>query len=134
MRAYYFGCYDQPGHVFWEPEMRTPERSHRVEDAVPWSMGEIDGGLAPRPTHPTREPTRRDPECAQGVAALHHRWGWSALALWDRTGDSRPGSHSTFLLERGDATFEEMVAMAREHFPEIVERWPFAIVPCRRNR
>ncbi len=130
-RAYYFGCWDprHAGHGFHIPGGASARSAY---DAVPWSVVEVDGALAPRVTA-SGEATRRDPECSQGVARLHHRDGWTALSFWDRTGDSRPGSHSTFLLERDDASFDEMVAMARERFPQIMGRLPFVVVSCRRN-
>jgi hypothetical protein len=129
-RVFYFGCYGDPGHGFWEPGMH---RAYRAEHWVPWGM-KVDGGLAPRVTEPGREPSRRDQECAQGVAALHHKDGWTALSFWDRTGDSRGNSSSTFLVERDSATFDEMLTMAGERFPQIIDRLTFQIVPCRRNR
>lgn len=121
----YFGCWEPRhlGHGFYTPGGRSARQDGR---ATPWGMA-VDGGLAPRAPRPNRKPSPRDPECPQGAAALHHRDGWTALSFWDRTGDSRGNSSSTFLLERPDATFEEMVAMARENFPEIVGRLPFEI-------
>lgn len=46
----------------------------------------------------------------QGHAALHHKDGWTALCINDRSVDSRPGSHSAFLTE-GTLTFDAMLAL-----------------------
>lgn len=78
----------------------------------------IDGKLQPR---------IEGKEAPQGVAALHKRLSrfdgatWTALSFWDRTGDKRPSSNSNFVA-RGDFTADEMIALAREHFPEVMAR------------
>lgn len=122
-RVYYFGCYGAPGHMFWAPGMRRPPRGERPETIVPWGYG-VDGGLAPR-----KSEGRHAAEHAQGVAALHHKDGWTALSFWDRTGDSRGNSSSTFLAEREDATYDDMVTLACEAFPQVIARLTFPVVP-----
>jgi hypothetical protein len=52
----------------------------------------------------------------QSHADLVHARGWTVLAMWDRSGDRRPNSNSAFIA-RGELTFDEMTAMAAEHFP-----------------
>lgn len=54
-----------------------------------------------------------------GIAKIHHKNGWTAIALWDRSVDTRGGCNSTYFA-KGDFSFEEMVKMAKERFSE---RW-----------
>lgn len=126
MRALYFGCprgvygYREAGHRFVAPG-GAAVRSVDGERAQPWGM--LDGKLAPREWD-----SHRAPEMPQGVAALHHKDGWTALSFWDRTGDSRPASNSTFLIE-GTLDFDEALAEARERFSLLFERFDFEIRP-----
>ncbi len=123
MSAFYFGCargvwgHREAGHYFYAPGGRSAREAEAVN---PW--GHVDGKLAPREYE-----GRSAPECPQGVAALHHKDGWTALAFWDRTGDSRGNSNSTFLFD-ATLTFEEALAAARENFPALFERFTFDIV------
>ena len=101
---YYFGCWDGPGHFLWSTDGRTFRRN----EPLPPSLRRLDGTLCGDPAladHGGRrsgEPLywpateRRQP---QGVARLHHVDGWTVLAWWDRSGDSRGGSNSAFVAE-----------------------------------
>ncbi len=125
MKALYFGCprgvwgYSEAGHRFCWPGgsgvlMREGEKN-------PWAL-KVDGGLAPR-----KWDSCRAPECPQGVAALHHKDGWTALSFWDRTGDSRGNSSSTFLFD-AVLDFDSAVTAACDHFPELFNRFDFEVV------
>lgn len=120
-RAYYFGCLcgvngeTQAGHYLHDDHLRTV--SWRERDAQPW--GYIDAQLAPK--------LGRHEEAPQGHAALHHKDGWTALAFWDRSGDSRDNSNSAFLFDHV-LTFDAALAAAREAFPALFERFPFDVV------
>lgn len=46
---------------------------------------------------------------------------WTVLSMWDRSGDSRGNSNSSFLTV-GVFTAEEMWALAERDFPTIVKR------------
>jgi hypothetical protein len=87
-------------------------RAREAEGIVPWGLG-VER-LPPSKSGP------------QGVAALHHRDGWTALAVVDRTGDSRDGSHATFCFP-ATLTLDEAVAQARHWFPSLFERFDFEI-------
>jgi hypothetical protein len=52
---------------------------------------------------------------------VHHKNGWTALAMPDRTGDGRGNSHSVFLFEE-IIGFSASVARARELFGPVVKR------------
>lgn len=66
----------------------------------------------------------------EGVAKVHHLGGWTALAFWDRSVDSRPGSNSVFIF-RGELTFDAAVARAKEKFPTVWGRLQFEVKEAR---
>lgn len=125
LRAIYFGCsrgvwgHREAGHCFHGPDGRSLS-TRDTERAQPFGMP--DGKYAPR------LPGYRDREAPQGQAALHHKDGWTLLAFWDRTGDSRGNSNSNFIFD-AELAFDEAVAAAREHFGELFERFNFDVAP-----
>lgn len=144
MTSLYFGCARgidgrrEVGHHWYEPN-REPTRwtlwsvSGRVAEPLnPWGI--IDGKLAPRlvrgqlaiGAHP-----RRGEEAAQGVALLHYKDGWTALAFWDRSGDRRGNSSSTFLFDE-ELGFAAALARAKAEFPTLFERYPFEVTEAPR--
>lgn len=115
--ALYFGCargvWDRDvGHFWYGQNGRRLGLSSPA--GVPWQK--VDGALAPR------EPNYPRGEKPEGVAALHHKDGWTALAFWDRTGDSRGNSSSTFFFE-GEMSFDVALVVAREKFPALFARF-----------
>lgn len=107
----YFGCgLGKCGHFHWDSHM------FRIGwDTLPaWMVYELDGTFYPR-----FKP--------KGTAALVKFNGWTIVAFEDRTQDERPGSNSAFLLE-GDHEFDAMVAMAKEKFPRVLERFGAELV------
>jgi hypothetical protein len=123
MRMYYFGCHREPGHYFFAPGMvkdheaggPMPFSTQEGEPIVPWGY-HIDQALCPF-----------GPQ-TEGLAKLNYKDGWTALAFWDRSVDSRPGSNSVFVLE-GTHDFPTMLSHARDRFPEVIERLPFEVRP-----
>lgn len=117
-RAYYFGTYQRPGHYLRDEGWRQvwPDNPHQGVDKIAWGplpWKDIDGGLQPR--------------APQGVARLHHRDGWTALAFRNDADDDR-GGNSAFFFE-AELSFDEALAMARERFPHVIKALPFEIVP-----
>ena len=112
----YFGCGpSDTGHYFWKPdEVRYHVSTHTMLMLCPWGY-EVDGTL---------QPARR----TEGRCLLHRRGGWTALAWWDCSMDTRPGSCSAFLM-RGEHDFDAMVAAFKESFPWAHARMKFALVP-----
>jgi len=113
MKILYFGCYRDKGHYFWSEGFSKPRWSDTVTQ-IPWGI-QVDTGLCPK-----------GPQI-QGRAAFHQKDGWTAISFWDRTVDTRPGSHSTFLCEN-TLDFDAMVALCKETFPTIWERYTFEVV------
>jgi hypothetical protein len=112
-KVFYFGCLDS-GHHMYEPGeslylMKPPK--------TPWGQYP-DGTLCPEKTY------------ENGLALLHHKDDWTALAFWDQSGDTRPGSHSTFLVH-GTYTFDEMLALAKAQWAGVFARMRFQITEMR---
>ncbi|MBZ4400403.1 hypothetical protein [Myxococcus sp. AS-1-15] len=103
----FFGAKRGMGHCLWTPGFGFGER------LVPALLHprHIDAKLAPK-----------DPHQVEGRARLHHVYGWTVLAWWDRSSDRRMNSNSAILV-RGTHDFAAVVAAAREHFPELAPRF-----------
>jgi hypothetical protein len=63
----------------------------------------------------------------QGKCTLNKKDGWTCIAFWDRSVDTRQGSNSAFLAE-GDYDFPIMLGLFKEKFPEVVSRFKFELV------
>ena len=111
MRIYYYGCNKESGHFLFRPDRITTTRLQ--DSGLPWEH--IDGTLCPQTT----------PQ--QGVAKIHHKQGWTAIAFWDKSIDSRTGSNSVFLAE-GIHGFYHMIEFSKKHFPKIFNRFKFPII------
>lgn len=107
-QSFYFGCWQTSGHYFHKRRMRTV---HGAVNEVPWGYGVEK--LMPKAQ-------------IEGEAALHHKDGWTALSFADRSVDARPGSHSTFVF-KDVLDFEDALAAAREHYPEVFRRFKFEV-------
>lgn len=117
MKVYFFGVWDaRKGHFLVDTTGRTV---HDERHATPWESH--DAVLCPG----YRGQYDNGPE-VQGAAALHHRGGWTALAFWDRSVDTRGGCNSVFFAE-GTYGPEAMVEIARAAFPRIWARFTFAV-------
>ena len=110
MRIYYFGCKEESGHFLWKPNQITT--AHYQLSGLPWKY--IDTALCPQTTS------------QQGVAKIHHKDGWTAMAFWDKSIDSRPGSNSVFFYE-DLLEYDQMIEAFEEHFPNIYNRFKFQI-------
>jgi hypothetical protein len=104
-KVFYFGCLDN-GHHLYDADGEMMYR--QIE--TPWGE-HPDGVLCP------------DERLGQlqGKALLHQKDGWTAIGFWDRTGDSRPGSNSAFMV-RGTFTFDEICRLAAAQFPTVWHR------------
>lgn len=127
VEVYFFGAWGEYGHYYYLPGRQKPTGPL----FPPWgAYGEdIDGKLQPRIGLTSKE-------APQGVAKLHKQKAkdgvtWTALCFWDCTGDERRGSNSNFVA-RGDFSFEEMIALARDNFPEVMKRLDDAGIEIRK--
>ena len=128
MRVLYHGVWNKtPGHFLFEPDGRTISMYAPIAPG----LSNLDGYFAGDLTKVTRWgdgifgkrtiPHWDTKDEEQGAARLHFVDGWTVLSFWDRSGDSRGGCSSTFLAE-GRHSFQQMVELAREHFPHIWQR------------
>lgn len=131
----YFGClrgaygHREAGHHLYRMvDGRLQSLPWTAIDLTPWGKA-IDSSLAP-----CSSPSRHSREMKQGWALLHQADGWTALSFWDRSGDSRGNSNSTFLVEE-TTSFDDLLARARETWPQLFDRFDFDVVqvdaPCR---
>lgn len=93
------------GHLWWKDESFPLSRKQIPK--TPWDL--------------FPDTTLCRPEQAQGIAWLWQKEGWTALAFWDRSRDTRYKSN-TVLVWEGTHTFEEMLEEARRSFPRILEK------------
>lgn len=116
----YFGCWDQPGHYLvnvhgahqWH-EKGSPKY------VLPWDR--IDGALC----YGCKGDYDNGPQ-KEGLAKLHQKNGWTALSFWDRSVDKRGGCNSNFFLP-AIVSFDEMVRLAKQQFPQIWARYKFPV-------
>jgi len=122
-RVYFFGCWERSGHFLWEPN--GTHASQRTSD-IPWRN--LDQALCPGYREGAYTP---EADQVEGQAALHHQGGWTALAWWDRSVDTRFGCNAVLIAE-GTWTSEEMLRIGRERFPSIMRRFAYRITTVSR--
>lgn len=115
--VYYFGCdNNQSGHYLFAEDQGRSLYGSRAAAIVPW-WKQLDAGFAPKGHQ------------VEGVARLTHTLdGWTVLSFWDRSVDTRPGSHSTFLI-RGHHDYEAARSLACAAFPRTWGRYRFQVTP-----
>ena len=123
--GWYYGCGNRTGHCLWEPGSATA--IYQVPGFSGLTLGGIhlDGGFL------KANWTKTEGAQPEGVAVLTYTQDSeerprTVLAFWDRTIDSRPASHSTFVLE-GCLPFDQALAQAKALFTQIFDRAPFEI-------
>lgn len=112
IEIYYVGCVDQPGHYIWDLGMKCLPYNE-VAKRLPWGL-HIDGCIPPKTVR------------WQGVVRVERKDGWTAFGFWDNSIDSRPGSHSTFVIS-GEWSFNDALSIARSCFPSIFARFTFEV-------
>ena len=121
MIAFYFGVWDanRAGHHLRRPDGSVPQFGDRFdrEHAFPWGPTP-DGTLCPEPIKSGFQSRQH----IEGSAMVHHKDGWSALAFWDTSGDSRPASNSVLMVNAPDMTFDELCELMEKTFPAIWSR------------
>lgn len=90
----------------------------------PWRLGELDGGLCPN-VSPDGAWKRTGPEI-EGDALLHHKDGWTALAFWDRTVDTRMACCSVYVAN-AILSFKEIVELAQDAFKVRWDKMKFEV-------
>lgn len=108
-QCYYFGVWQKggAGHYLYEPTGRT---TYLTASIVPFRLSILDGGLIPSNEYP-----------AQSKYYLNVINGWTIVSFHDYTGDSRPGSNSSFIVE-GVHDLDNVLKIAKEVFPTVYSR------------
>lgn len=126
VRFYFHGIWSDCGH-HWHPAARyMADESQFYPTGCPFApRGQsVDGTLCRYPNERNRYPCYSEVknEQIEGLARLHHKDGWTAIAYWDRSSkDTRYGCNTAFVAE-GTHSFDRMLALARHHFPHVIAR------------
>ena len=109
MTVYFFGCLDpaRKGHFIYGPNGRSLNRHERRDLFFPVDEYVLDAHLL----H-----TVSDTDDHQGLAVLTHIRNWTIISFWDRTGDARGRSNSSFLTPE-HVSFDELLQAAQEQYP-----------------
>jgi len=105
----YFGCYEEPGHFVIAKNLRRVSS----DDVNRIYLQKHDAKLPP-----------------QGLNQKEGVYSWlfvdskTIISFWDRSVDSRHGSHSTFMFE-GRLARHVAVSAIEIHFPTIFSRFNF---------
>lgn len=111
--VYYFGCVGSAGHFLHTPGPLSVGLGQEILPKSLWPK--VDTSFCPQDGQ------------GQGLIKYTQLDGWSIIAFWDRSGDSRPGSHSTFLINES-VTPEDLLEAAKLAYPQIFSRYSFEIV------
>lgn len=105
----YFGPLERSGHHLYAPDGR---KIHSINDNLGLTLERgIDQGYTPYAD-------RHHPQ-VEGHAKLSHENGMTVLGIWDRSVDTRQGSHSTYIAV-GTYDFPTMCKLCQTAFPK---RW-----------
>ena len=122
IRAYFFGVSHPSslGHFLYRAAGpgQVSRLSGMEEKTIPFRVTIMDGGLLSLPE--------------TAGAQLSHINGWTILGTWDRTGDKRAGSCSSFLLE-GVYAMDSAKLAASSAYPELYARVFGAFMPGTTN-
>jgi hypothetical protein len=105
MNILYFGCMHEAGHYLCD----KTDYLRRYE-STPWGTGLDDC-----------------PQGHNGVARVLRKDGWTSVGFTDNSVDTRPGSHSVFLVDK-DIPAAELLEAAKIVWPEVFARFRFKIV------
>lgn len=114
MKSYYFGCRNTGGMGHFLIDEFGESKGLELLKKLPWGLS-IDGGLC-----------EKDYGQSEGIAQIHHKDGWTVLAFWDRSVDTRPNSNSAFIVDK-IMNFDQMIDLAKEKFPSIWARYGFEV-------
>lgn len=123
MKVYYFGCIKSKGHYFHDAD-NSYFPSIKIPPGFPWGYS-VDGEL--QPPHPDIRKLNENKyahlycgsDFKQGEAIRHVKDGWTCVAYWDRSIDSRPGSCSALICDQVLST-EEIIEAVRKVFPDCI--------------
>ena len=109
-KLYYFGPIGKAGHYLWKTQ--DGQDSYYSNKDIPKSIlgdGKLDGGFCPKI------------DVVNGEVKITQLDGWTIFSWWDRSVDSRPGSHSTFV-GTGFDNIDDFLKEANTKFPAVFLR------------
>lgn len=122
-RAFYFGCWDGPGHYLHDADGRHIWGKDRPK-GFPWTDGLMDAGLL-RNGGIADKPTGR----VHWTCGGHGADIWFAFFWWDRSVDRRGACNSGFYVQVFSIWDKQKAfEFACETFPTIVSRQQFPLV------
>lgn len=104
----FFGCWERPGHELRDQYGTIISGYDRGRS--PFRPGQLDDTFAPRGV-----------DQREDVTNVVHVHGWTVLAMWDRSVDTRGGCNAAFL-DVGHHDEAEMWRRAHAAFPRIAAR------------
>ena len=120
-RAVYFGC-DTNGHYLYLPGMINSYHFLERIPGFPWTLGLLDTGLLKNGEHVDIYDGKVFWTC--GGTPL-----WLAFFWWDRSGDKRHNSNSSFYVQGFDIEHrQEAFDYAGTMFPQIITRQKYPLV------
>lgn len=112
-KVLYFGCSNGTGHSLYTSWKGAFYSADRID--YPYTVGKLDQGFLPK-----------NSDRVDGTVYVTRDAGRLILAFWDRSVDSRGGSHSTFVVD-GSPTYDEALAACKEAFPLVFSRLKFQL-------
>lgn len=106
---FYFGCHRQAGHYVFTEGMGSP--SYRSDAR---NLNRFDGAL----------PKQDDRTPYVATVSRLGGWGFTALAFWDYSVDSRGGCNSVVFAPSLTIEPDELLTEAQRRFPEVFGRLP----------
>lgn len=115
---FYYGCWDHsPGHYLYNPDGQTVSERQLPID-FPVALYALDGRLLP----PSQDQL-------EGQLHIWRTKGWAIITFWDRSVDSRKGSHSTFIARiAGNPPDMLIVHQVFSLFRLVIDRCKFRII------
>jgi hypothetical protein len=107
-----FGVWGAVGHRYYTAAGHHPSYTMLREQGLPLTP---DGTYAPG----TNTVSHRRSMQKQSRALLTHVAYWTILGMWDRTGDTRYASSTTFFLPTPSLSFVDACADAEAAFPAV---------------
>lgn len=107
-KLFYLGCINKAGHYLWK-DQDTEDSYYGNKEIPEHILSKLDTGFCPKDT------------AVIGFVQRTNIDDWVILSWWDRSVDSRPGSHSTFAAQ-GFKNMGELQSEMRNKFPVVFSR------------
>lgn len=116
--GYYWGCLPakRMGHYLYNQSL---EMVRNFDHVLPFKANVLDSNLIP-----VGDGKQPQGKCHR---VLFESLGWwTVITFWDRSGDTRAGSNSAFIIQ-GKHNKAMMVQLAKDMFPSVFQRFTFPV-------